>query len=267
LSGRIEAAEIEAARARVAEVSARIAAACGSAGRDPAEVTVVGACKRQPVARIAASVIAGLRELGENYVQEARDVRPAVDALVATHDVAPPRWRMIGHLQRNKAGQAVELFDAIDTVDRAKLAVALDKRAASREAPLDVCLQIDLSGEAGKSGARPEDAPALLEACAGLAHLRVVGLMTMPEADPGQARAAFARLRALRDTLRDAPGGEHLVELSMGMSGDYEAAVEEGATRVRIGTALFGERAAPATGTGGAGGATGNGGDGAEGGA
>lgn len=238
----VDPALVAAAAQRLAGIRARIEAACQRAGRDPAEVTIVGACKRQPVERIAATVMAGVGELGENYVQAARDVRPAVEALLVGRGVAPPRWRMIGHLQRNKARLAVEVFDAIDTVDRPALARELDKRAAGRTAPLDVCLQIDLSGEAQKSGAAPEDAGALLAACAACPRLRVVGLMTMPEADPARARKAFARLRALRDTLRDAPGGESLRELSMGMSGDYEVAVEEGATRVRIGTALFGER-------------------------
>jgi len=237
-----EPAEIDAAARRLDAVRARVEAACQRVGRDPAEVTIVGACKRQPLERIAAVVAAGVSELGENYVQEARTVRPDLEALLAQMHVPPPRWRMIGHLQRNKARQAVEVFDAIDTVDRVSLAAELDKRAASRPLPLDVCLQLNVSGEPQKAGAAPEEAAALLGACAELPHLRVVGLMTMPEADPALARPAFARLRALRDTLRSAPGGQALHELSMGMSGDYEVAIEEGATRIRIGTALFGAR-------------------------
>jgi pyridoxal phosphate enzyme (YggS family) len=236
-------AELEAAAARLAAVQARIESACRRSGRDPGQVTVVGACKRQPLHRIAAAVLAGVGELGANYVQEARDVQPALEALLEPHRVAPPRWRMIGHLQRNKVRTAVGLFDAIDTVDRAAVAEEIEKRAAPLGRTIDVCLQIDLSGESTKSGAPAEAARGLLEACAALPHVRVVGLMTMPAADPERARAAFARLRGLRDTLREAPGGECLDVLSMGMSGDLETAVEEGATHVRIGTALFGERA------------------------
>lgn len=237
--------ELDAAAERLTSVRLRIADACARAARDPAEVTVVGACKRQPLTRIAAAVAAGLDELGANYVQEAQEMRPALEAMLTDQGIAAPRWRMIGNLQSNKARHAVDVFDAIDTVDRARLASELDKRARGAPARLDVCLQIDLSGEASKSGATPEQAPELLAACSALPQLRVVGLMTMPAADHEAARQAFRQLRALRDTLRaSSPSGEWLTILSMGMSGDYEIAVEEGATHVRIGTALFGERAA-----------------------
>ncbi len=239
---------LEAARQRLETIDARIAAACARVGRERSEVNVIGASKRQPLVRIAAAVCAGLEWLGENYVQEARDKQgPLTECLAAHFGAAPaptPRWRLIGNLQRNKARQAVELFDAIDTLDRANLAVALDKRAAEAGVTLPVCAQVNVSGEAQKSGVSEADLPALLAACAQLEHLRVVGLMAVPAAlpDPEARRASFSRLRALRDTLRAAPGGEHLSELSMGMSGDYEIAVEEGATWIRVGTALFGER-------------------------
>jgi len=235
--------DLAAAAERHARIRERIAAACRRAGRDPGEVRIVGACKRQPLSRIAAAVAAGVDELGHNYVQEARDVRPAVEALLAERGLPAPRWRMIGHLQRNKARQAVQLFDAVDTLDRASLAIELDKRAAATGVRLEVSLQVHLSDEPTKSGVTPDEAPALLEACASLEHLRATGLMTMPAADPDAARQAFRQLRDLRDTLRAAPGGGSLESLDMGMSGDFETAVEEGATRVRIGTALFGERA------------------------
>lgn len=244
MSRSIPQAELDRATERLEAVRSRIDAACRRAGRDPAAVTLVGACKRQPAERIAAAVIAGVTELGENYVQGARDSAREVATLLAHAGVEAPRWRMIGHLQRNKAKLAVDLFAAIDTVDRDALAIELDRRAAERERRLEVCLQIDLSGEPGKSGIPPERAADLLAACAPLAQLRVVGLMTMPAAEPDRARAAFARLRALRDTLRHAPGGESLVDLNMGMSGDFEIAIEEGATLIRVGTALFGERRA-----------------------
>lgn len=235
--------ELDAAAGRFAAVRARVDAACARAGRDPAGVTLIGACKRQPIERIAAAVVAGVGELGENYVQGARDAQPALAALLERHDVPRPRWRLIGNLQRNKARLAVELFAAIDSLDREALAVELDRRAGASGRTLDVCLQIDLSDEPGRSGIPPDAAAGLLGACAPLGHLRVVGLMTMPAADPDRARAAFAQLRDLRDTLRRGPGAGSLDELNMGMSGDFEIAIEEGATHVRIGTALFGERA------------------------
>jgi pyridoxal phosphate enzyme (YggS family) len=231
------------AAVRLAAVRARVDAACARVGRDPAGVTIVGACKRQSVERIAAVVIAGVGELGENYVQGARDVQPLLATLLERYDVPSPRWRLIGNLQRNKARLAVELFATIDSLDREALAGELDRRAAAAGRTLDASIQVDLSDEPGKSGV-PHDAVArLLAACAPLAHLRVVGLMTMPAADPDRARAAFAQLRALRDTLRCGPDAGNLDELNMGMSGDFEIAIEEGATHVRIGTALFGDRA------------------------
>jgi pyridoxal phosphate enzyme (YggS family) len=248
MSESIETQVLETVRAAVEDVRRRIAEACGRAGRDPAEVTLVGACKRQPTERIAAAVLAGVGELGENYVQEARDMQAELGALLereAGEGAPAPRWRMIGNLQSNKARHAVQLFSAIDTLDRAKLARELDKRAGALALSLDACVQVNLSGEPQKAGIDAEAVPELLAACAPLEHLRVVGLMTVPAAapDPNQSRPTFARLRALRDTLAGAPGGESLRELNMGMSGDFEVAIEEGATIVRVGTALFGERA------------------------
>jgi len=234
--------------ARVADVEARIARAAARAGRDPSEIRLVGACKHQPLERIAAVVCAGVTELGENYVQEARDKRPRLESLLAAHfgaSPAPqPRWRLIGHLQRNKARHAVRCFHAIDSLDREDLAHELERRAAAAGVQLEVCIQVNVSGEASKSGAAEPEVEALLRACAPLGHLRVVGLMAVPaaESDPERSRPAFAHLRRLRDKLSRAPGGESLRELSMGMSADLEPAVEEGATLVRVGTALFGPR-------------------------
>ncbi|MEE8580656.1 MAG: YggS family pyridoxal phosphate-dependent enzyme, partial [Myxococcota bacterium] len=181
---------------------------------------------------------------GQSYVQEARDMRPRVEALIGEDLSLHLHWRMVGRLQRNKARQAVDLFDAIDSVDRADLARELDRRAAARGRRLEVLLQVDLCGEPQKGGVQPERVASLLSACAALEHLRVVGLMTVPAAnvDPEASRPAFARLRQLRDTLRREPDGAALPELSMGMSGDFEVAIEEGATLVRVGTALFGRR-------------------------
>ena len=234
---------------RVAEVRGRIAEAARRAGREPSDVTLVGASTRQPIERSAAAVQCGVGVLGENYVQEAREKRPQLEALLRDRDpnCELPRWHMIGNLQRNKVRDALPLFDLVETVDRSALAREIDKRAASGDGRrLDVLVQVNVSGEAQKAGVTPEALPELLEACAPLAHLRVVGLMTLPaaagDAPAETVRKPFARLRELRDHLRHAPGGEALRELSMGMSGDFELAIEEGATLVRVGTALFGAR-------------------------
>ncbi len=224
---------------RLAAVRSRIVAAARRAGRDAREITLVGVSKRMPAERIAEAARAGLACIGENYVQEAREKRAALaDCPQAL------RWHLIGNLQRNKARDAVALFDVIETVDRAALAEELDRRAAAAGRTLEILLQVNVSGEPQKAGARPQDVAALLAACAALPHLRVTGLMTVPEAadDAEATRPAFARLRALRDALRAAPGGQTLRDLSMGMSADFEVAIEEGATLVRVGTALFGPR-------------------------
>ena len=248
MTGPLDAGVLAEVSQRVAALRTRIAEAAGRAGRDPAAVRLVGACKHQPLDRIAAAVCAGVYELGENYVQEAREKRPRLESLLAEHFAgrpAPrPRWRLIGHLQRNKARHAVECFDAIDSLDRADLALELDRRADAAGQRLDVCIQVNVSGEARKSGAEEPALAALLRACQPLTHLRVVGLMAIPAADPDpeHSRPAFAHLRELRDKLSRAPGGECLRDLSMGMSADFEQAVEEGATLVRIGSALFGAR-------------------------
>jgi pyridoxal phosphate enzyme (YggS family) len=222
---------------QLATLRERIAAAARRAGRDPAAVRLVGAAKRQPPARIAAAVRAGLRDVGENYVQEAVATRAALGAALGPALAGALTWHGIGHLQRNKARDAVACFDWLHGVDGVALARALDGRAGAAGRVLTVLLQVNLSGEATKSGVAAADLPALLDAVRGLAHLRVVGLMTMPAPDPDaeRARPVFARLRALAER-------HALAELSMGMSDDFEVAVEEGATLVRIGTALFGPR-------------------------
>jgi pyridoxal phosphate enzyme (YggS family) len=232
---------------RAAAVRERMASAARRAGRESDTVALVGACKRQPIERIAAAVRAGVGELGENYVQETRDVRPRVEALLGP-SVPPPHWSLFGVLQRNKVRAAIELFDLFEAVDREKLVRELDRRAAEAgrgpDDPLPLIIQVNLSREPQKGGVLEEGLEPLLASCADLSSTRVVGLMTVPAAaaDPEASRPAFARLRELRDRYRGAPGGEHLRELSMGMSGDFEVAIEEGATRVRVGTALFGAR-------------------------
>ncbi len=244
----MSAADVEAdVRARVAAIRERIDAAARRAGRSPDAVRLIGVSKRQPVERIVAALRAGVVDLGESYVQEARDKLPRVAAALAPDDPRP-HWRMVGRLQRNKAKLAASLFEAVDSVDRAELAVDLDRRARAAgrgpDDPLELLIQVSLCGEPQKGGVEPEGLPEMLRACAALESARVVGLMTIPAADPDpeSARRVFARLRELRDTLAADPGGRGLRELSMGMSGDFESAIEEGATQVRVGTALFGPR-------------------------
>jgi pyridoxal phosphate enzyme (YggS family) len=229
---------------RLAAVRERIANAAARAGRHPDEITLVGVSKRKSADDIVQAVCAGLRHVGENYMQEARAKIPAVVETLAVSDVDPPCWHFIGRLQSNKANRAVELFDVIETLDRPSLGEHLNRRAWGKERPLDVLVEVNLSDEPQKAGVSPEGLPDLLAQSAGWRHLRLAGLMAIPEAsdDPEQVRPAFARLRELRDTLRAGPGCESLTELSMGMSADFEVAIEEGATLVRVGTAIFGAR-------------------------
>ena len=217
------------------EVRKRLEAAARRAGRDPAAVRLVAVSKTVDLERIKEAWDAGQLIFGENYLQEARSKIAALPQAVI--------WHFIGHLQSNKAKAAVELFHLIHSVDRLRLARALDAAAAQRGMVQEILLQVNLAGEASKSGATLKAAPELFQEIARLPHLRVVGLMTMPPwfADPEAARPYFRALRELRDRLLQL-GICPLPELSMGMSGDFEAAVEEGATLVRVGTAIFGQR-------------------------
>jgi hypothetical protein len=230
--------------ARLAAVRERVAAAARRAGRAPDSVTIVGVAKGQPAARVVAAVAASLRDVGESFAQEAKAKLPLVRAELERRGVGPPRFHFVGRLQTNKARLAAELFGCVHSLDRPELARELARRAEAAGRRLRALVQANLSGEPQKGGVAPERLGELLALCRGLPALEVVGLMTVPEAedDPERARARFAELRALRDThAREAPG---LRELSMGMSADYEVAIEEGATMVRIGTALFGARTA-----------------------
>lgn len=223
-------------RERLDLVLERIAAAARRAGRDPGEVMLVGVVKGVPLDAIREAVACGLADLGENRVQEARTVIEALGRSAV-------RWHMIGHLQRNKAGQAVEQFDRLHGLDSLALAQAVSRRAveAGRRSPMTV--QVNISGEPTKQGVAPGDAADLVRHAAALPGLAVDGLMALaPWAeDAGASRPHFAHTRALRDRVARETGID-LPELSMGMSGDYEVAVEEGSTMVRIGTALFGPR-------------------------
>ena len=229
---------------RIGEIRARITAAAERAGRAPESVRLIGVAKRMPADRVVAAVRAGLHDVAENYVQEARTKLSEVRAILETSGQKCPNWHFIGQLQRNKAGAVASDFDWVQTVDRERLGHELNRRAASAGRSLEVLLQVDLSGEKSKGGAAPDALPALLVAAADWPQLRIRGLMAIPAPaeSPEAARPAFARLRTLRDALRAEPGGAGLCELSMGMSGDFEVAIEEGATMVRVGTAIFGAR-------------------------
>jgi pyridoxal phosphate enzyme (YggS family) len=222
---------------RADALRARIADACAAAGRNPAEVTLLPVTKTHPVAAVDYAVRYGFKAVGENRVQEGVEKR----ALVTM--TPPVRWELIGHLQSNKAKLAAAHFDRIQSVDSTKLLTVLDRAAAELGRKLPVLLQINAGNDPAKFGAEPADAHRLLEAALVLPHLQVDGLMTIAplSEDPAVAHRTFANLRAIRDDLA-ARFATPLMELSMGMTGDLEAAVTEGSTLVRIGTALYGQR-------------------------
>jgi pyridoxal phosphate enzyme (YggS family) len=224
-------------RANVERVRERIARAAERAGRRPDDVLLVAVSKTVEAERVRAAVAAGITALGENRVQEARAKIAEIGRPVA--------WHLIGHLQTNKARDAVELFDVIHSVDRIELARELDRRAHARDRVVKVLLQVNAGGEATKGGVAPEAVAETLEALVPLRNLAVRGLMTIPpEVERAEeARGWFQALRKLAER-------HALPELSMGMSGDFEVAVEEGATMVRVGTAIFGPRAPRAEGAG-----------------
>ncbi len=209
----------------------RMARAAERAGRDPAGILLLAVTKVFPSAAIREAYALGLREFGENYVQEFEGKAPEVRGLEGA------RFHLIGHLQSNKSRKAVELFDVVQTVDSEKLARRLNEAMAASGKTLEVMLEVKLSGEEAKSGAAPEELPELIAAVRGCERLRLRGLMTMPPwtEDAEQSRPYFRRLRELA-------GRHELPELSMGMTNDFEVAIEEGATCVRVGTALFGKR-------------------------
>ena len=211
-------------RERLEKVEERIDSACLRAGRPRREVTLIAVTKKFSTEVIAEAYALGLREFGENYVQEFAEKKP---------NLTEARYHFIGHLQSNKARIAADLFDVIQTVD----SITLAQRLNDCTRPLEVMIEVKLSGEASKAGAAPEDLPALLDAVRACGNLRLTGLMTIPpwSDDPEETRPYFKKLAALARA--------HAVAgLSMGMSHDFEAAIEEGATHIRVGTALFGSR-------------------------
>ena len=224
---------------RVHALRTQIAAAAARAGRNVAEITLLAASKAQPAAAIRAAAAAGITDFGESYINEALGKMDALEDLSLT-------WHFIGRLQANKTRPVAERFQWVHGLDRLHLAERLSAQRSVHLPPLNVCLQVNLGGEASKAGVAPGELAALAAAVAPLPRLRLRGLMCLPpaESDPARQRAWFARLRGLRETLNAA--GARLETLSMGMSGDFESAILEGATVVRIGTALFGPRSAPA---------------------
>ncbi|MFG0352830.1 YggS family pyridoxal phosphate-dependent enzyme [Pseudomonas sp. zbq_5] len=213
-------------------ISARIASAAQAVGRDPASVQLLAVSKTKPASAIREIHAAGVRDFGENYLQEALTKQQALSDL-------PLIWHFIGPIQSNKTKAIAEHFDWVHSVDRLKIAQRLSEQRPAGLAPLNICLQVNVSGEDSKSGCTPADLPALAKAVAALPNLRLRGLMAIPEPTEDRAtqEAAFASLRKLQEGL-----GLGLDTLSMGMSHDLEAAIAQGATWVRIGTALFGAR-------------------------
>ncbi|HEY4301685.1 MAG TPA: YggS family pyridoxal phosphate-dependent enzyme [Candidatus Didemnitutus sp.] len=220
---------------RADDLRGQMADACRAASRDPGSVALLPVTKNHPPEAVAFAARCGFGAVGENRVQEAVEKRSQVSASV--------RWELIGHLQSNKARLAAANFERIQSVDSEKLARQLDQAAGSLGRRLEILLQVNAGADPAKFGAEPGDAPPLLEAVQGMPNLAVQGLMTIAPLsdDPTVARRTFSRLRLLRDELA-ARSGVPLAELSMGMSADFAAAIAEGSTQIRVGTALFGPR-------------------------
>ncbi len=223
---------------RLQDVKRRIEKAAQTSGRLPDSIRLVAVSKTIPAKKVKEAMEAGVTLFGENYVQEAG---VKFNELYEYH----ASWHFIGHLQSNKAKYAVRLFDLIHSVDSLKLARELNKQAKKVNKIQDVLIQVNMSGETSKSGIAPQDVASLIKEISSLENLTIKGLMTMPPFfnDPDTVRPYFSALRDLRDQLKkESPPNVTLDELSMGMTGDYEVAIAEGATLVRIGTAIFGKR-------------------------
>ncbi|WP_375058025.1 YggS family pyridoxal phosphate-dependent enzyme [Zobellella sp. DQSA1] len=237
-----QAVTVEDFQHNLAAVRARVDAACRRAGRDPAAVRLLPVSKTKPEASIRLAYASGCHLLGENKVQEAHRKWEAMQ------DLADLRWSVIGHLQTNKAKLVARFAAEFQALDSLRVAEALDRRLQAEGRSLDVFVQVNTSGEASKYGLVPEDVPAFIQALPAFSALRVRGLMTLAlfSSEAERVRQCFVQLRILRNRLRQsAPAGIGLDELSMGMSGDFEIAIEEGATVVRVGQAIFGARALP----------------------
>ncbi len=229
-------------RKNLASIRKQMAAAARRAGRDPAGIDLVAVSKRVPLERIQEAIHCGQFLFGENYPQEARDKISRLPESLRRK----VNWHFIGHLQSNKAGIAAEHFQVVETVDRIKLVRVLDKQLKARNRHLRVLVQVNIGRESRKSGVLPEECAGLLNETCRAGNLTVTGLMTIPPQadDPETSRPYFRQLRQLADTLREKGllGRNGPVQLSMGMSNDFEVAIEEGATLVRVGTAIFGPR-------------------------
>lgn len=229
-------------REHLADVHARIAAACARVGRDPASVRLLPVSKTVPETRIRNAYAAGCRTLGENKVQEAYRKWQALS------DLPDLRWAVIGHLQTNKAKLVAEFASEFQALDNLRIAEALDRRLQVEGRALEVLVQVNTSGEASKFGLPPDEVAAFVNKLTAYSALRVRGLMTLAlfSEVPDKVRPCFVRLRELRDRMRQsAPDRMTFDDLSMGMSGDFELAIEEGSTTVRVGQAIFGARAVP----------------------
>ena len=222
---------------RLEAVRARIEAAATRGNRDPLDVRLIAVSKGMPAARVDEAIAAGVEDIGENRIQEAVDKQREVRN--------PARWHLIGHLQTNKAGRAATLFDFIHSVDSTRVADALSAHRPAGRDPLGVLLEVELTGLPTRYGVAEPDVEGVVQRLVNVPSLHLVGLMTIApySVDPEDSRATFTRLRRLRDHMEHVTGWA-LPELSMGMSNDFEIAIDEGATMVRIGRAIFGERPA-----------------------
>ena len=228
----------------ISVIRRRIAAAADRANRSAADIKLVAVSKHVALANVMAAMASGLSIFGENYIQEALEKIPQIKARTGQH----PIFHFIGKLQRNKAKKAVELFDVIETVDSTRLGLALDRHCSALGKTIEAYIQVNVGGESQKSGVPPEACGKILHELGHCRHLQLTGLMTMPPffAEAEKVRPYFRQLRHLSEELRSKGllGAHGPVELSMGMSGDFAVAIEEGATVVRIGTAIFGARSA-----------------------
>ena len=227
----------EGVRGRIEQVRRRIAEAAGRSGRDPNDVQLVAVTKSVAVSQIREALDAGLTVFGENRIQEAK----GKVALLSSPSI---QWHLVGTLQTNKSKLAVELFELIHSLDSVKLAASMDRHGAALRKQVRALIEVNLEGESDKSGLHESELLPLLQACRAYAHLTIEGLMAIPpfHRNPQDVRPYFRRLRLLRDRAADTHPDFRLRHLSMGMSNDFEVAIEEGATLVRIGTAIFGNR-------------------------
>ncbi len=232
---------------RLRAVRENIANAARRAGRQPDDVTLVAVSKTVDADAVLAALGLGVSHFGENRVQEAEWKIAEVSRRAIADHLPVASWHLIGHLQSNKARVAAHLFSMIESVDSVQLATTLDRHARAQDRGIDVLLEVNVGGEASKFGFRPEETAAAFSEIGRLPRIHVVGLMTVAPAvaDPEEARPVFRMLRSLRDSLVSTFPESDLRELSMGMTGDYPVAIEEGATIVRVGRAIFGERPAP----------------------